>query len=498
MRRLSIFLLLGAIMTIAPAAKGQGLKVKSLDELLVDNASDTTRVMPLESFIQIVLLSHPVVKQADLLPEQAKQEIRLAKGAFDPKLESSWDVKNFDDKEYYDFFNATLKVPTWFPVDPKISIDRNKGQFVNPENSIPGSDDFQQVTAGLSLPIGRGLLIDQRRATVKQAELFAKINDAERLKMINKILLSASKDYWEWYFSFYNYLLIQESLSISQEIYRRVKIDFEFGELAAIDTIQAAITLQNRQVDSRDALINFKRAGLMLSNYLWGVNQEPMVLQDDLIPELDFIQNLESSSMPLDSLYAMAIQSHPELVKTNFKLEQLNIDRRLAKENLKPRVDLNYNLINSPLNQRGEFVDIQLRNNYKFGIEFEFPLFLRKERSKLRQTNIKIEQTNYQLDQLEMQILNSIQASYFELDNTSGMLSLMQQAVNNYKALLDAELFNLENGESDLFKINFQQDKLLESQIKLMKMRTNMEKARVNLYWSAGIPYLNFNLNDSN
>jgi len=311
-------------------------------------------------------------------------------------------------------------------------------------------------------------------------------------------LLSASKDYWEWYFTFYNYLLIDESLSISEEVYRRVKVDFDFGALAAIDTVQAAITLQNRKVDSREALIDFKRAGLMLSNYLWGMNEEPMEFKDDLFPQLDFSMNLLGSDLPLDSLYNLAIVGHPELVKTGFKLEQLDIDRRLARENLKPRIDLNYNVINAPINPQGEFVDVQLRNNYKFGVEFEFPLFLRKERSKLRQTNIKIEQTNYELDLLERQILNGIQASYFELDNTKDMLSLMDGAVDNYKILLQAELDNLALGESDLFKINFQQDKLLESQIKLMKMRANMEKARVNLYWSAGIPYLNFNQNGTN
>lgn len=491
-------MLLAFITLATTRSYAQDLRVKSLDELLTENTADTTRILPLKSFVDMVLLSHPVVKQANLLPENAKQEIRLARGAFDPKIESTWDVKNFDDKEYWDLFNTTLKIPTWFPVDPKFSYDRNRGLFVNPENSIPGTDGFQQVTAGLSLPIGRGLLIDQRRATVKQAELFAQITDAERIKMINKVLLSASKDYWEWYFAFYNYLLIEESLNISQNVYRRVLEDFDFGEAAAIDTVRAAITLQDRKVDRREALIDFRKASLMLSNYLWGQNEQPMVLQDNIVPQLDFGLNLMGSDISLDSLRILAIQRHPELVKTSFKLEQLDIDRRLARENLKPRIDLNYNLINSPINQLGEFAEVQLRNNYKFGVEFEFPLFLRKERSKLRQTKIKIEQTTYELSQLEREILNGIEASFFELDNTRGMLTLMQQAVDNYSTLLDLELINLDNGESDLFKINFQQDKLLEAQIKLMKMRSAMEKARVTLYWSAGLPYLNFNLNGSN
>jgi len=203
MRKLSIFLsLLISALFVPSTGLAQDLKVKSLEEMIADNAADTSRVMTLESFISIVLMNHPVVKQADLLPENARQEIRLARGAFDPKLESSWDVKNFKDTEYYDIFNTTLKVPTWFPVDPKISVDRNRGVFLNPENAIPAGDNFGQVTAGLSLPVGRGLFIDQRRASVQQAEIFGQITDAERIKMINKILLSASKDYWEWYFTF--------------------------------------------------------------------------------------------------------------------------------------------------------------------------------------------------------------------------------------------------------------------------------------------------------
>lgn len=496
MKKRSIFLsimLIGVLGSFNTLAQESRLAVKSLDELIEDNSTDSTKIMPLESFIGFVLINHPVVKQADLLPEYARQEIRLARGAFDPKLESSWDVKNFKDTEYYDIFNTTFKVPTWFPVDPKFSVDRNRGVFLNPENAIPAGDEFRQVTAGISLPIGRGLLIDQRRASVRQAEIFSQINDAERIKMINKVLLSASKDYWEWYFSFYNYLLVEESLSISQKIYDQVISDFGFGELAAVDTVRASITLLDRKVDRREALIDFNRAGLVLSNYLWGENEEPLELQEGMVPELNFNMNMTSSAIPLDSLLNLAIERHPELVKTNLKLDQLDVDRRLARENLKPRIDLNYNLINAPINSQGDFTDVQLGRNYKFGLEVEFPIFLRKERSKLRQTKIKIEQTGFQLNQLEREIVNDIQAAYFELDNTQGMLGLMSEAVEQYKVVLEAELINLDLGESDLFKINFQQDKLLDAQIKLMKMRANMEKARVNLYWSAGVPYLNFN-----
>lgn len=479
--------LLFAILNLS-VLQAQEIQVTGIEEIV--QPEDTAQIFSLEDFVKVVLANHPVVKQADLMPENARQEIRLARGAFDPKLTGNWDVKNYKDTEYYDIFNTTLKVPLWFPVDPKISVDRNRGVYLNPERNISSGEDYRQVTAGLSLPVGRGLFIDQRRAAVQQAELFAQITEAERIKMINKALLEAVKSYWDWYFSYFEYRMVNQSLVISEEIYRRVKLDFEFGEVAAIDTVQAAITFQNRNADRQAALIDFKRSGLMLSNFLWGENEEPLEIQDNVAPiwDVDFQEPGES----LDSLLLFAVNNHPELQKYSLKLEQLSVDQRLAKENLKPRIDVNYNLINAPINYSGEFADINLGNNYKFGLEVEFPLFLRKERAKLKQTQVKIDQTGLESRYAQQQIINEIEGAYFEMINGQQMLGYLETAVENYQRLLEAELFNLSLGESDLFKINFQQDKLLEAQIKLIKQQVSIEKSKLELLWAAGKPYLNF------
>ena len=76
--------------------------------------SDTTEVLSLDEFYKIILSNHPVVKQAALLNEIAQQEIRLARGNFDPKLVSSFDHKEFEDKTYYSKFDAYLSFPPVF------------------------------------------------------------------------------------------------------------------------------------------------------------------------------------------------------------------------------------------------------------------------------------------------------------------------------------------------------------------------------------------------
>ena len=94
---------------------------------------DSAILMGINDFYALVLENHPVVKQADLQPEKARQMLRSARGHFDPKIEVDWDVKEFKGTDYYNILNAGLKIPVWFPVDIKAGVDRNTGVFLNPE-----------------------------------------------------------------------------------------------------------------------------------------------------------------------------------------------------------------------------------------------------------------------------------------------------------------------------------------------------------------------------
>ncbi len=103
----------------------------SLDTLFI--LTDSTRPFTIGNFYDLILQYHPVAKQAHLLSDVAAQEIRLARGNFDPKLEASFLAKHYNDKEYYSIFNGSVKFPTVFPVNPSVGIDQNEGEYLNPE-----------------------------------------------------------------------------------------------------------------------------------------------------------------------------------------------------------------------------------------------------------------------------------------------------------------------------------------------------------------------------
>jgi outer membrane protein TolC len=453
---------------------------------------DSVKAFSLESMYASMLEFHPIVKQTRLLNEVARQEIRMARGAFDPKIQTQWNVKEFDKKDYYNKFNTTFSIPTWFPIDPKIGYESNTGVFIDPENIVGGSSDNSQLTTGISLPLGRGLFTDDRRAALKQAKLFTQMAAAEQIKLINKILLDAAKDYWQWYFSYYNYRLLSKNAIIAEEIFRRVKLDASLGEASAIDTVQAKITLQQRWVERQESFLEFLNTGIKISNYLWDNAGYPIQLSPEVAPVLVNTDGQLLSTQTLEELTFQAKQNHPELVKLRVKLSQLEVDRKLAVEYLKPRLDLNYNFINQPLQPNGDFQAFKFGNDYKFGLEFSMPILIRKERAKLAQTKIKIQSTQFEQTQSEREIVNQVNSVYNQIINTNKILVQQTDVAENYNRLLKAELFNLENGESDLFKINVQQEKLIQSQSKLLKLKAEYEKMKATIYWAAGVRNLNF------
>lgn len=450
---------------------------------------DSVMPLPIENFYFLITQYHPVAKQAGLLSEYARQEIRLARGSFDPKLEVEWLAKEFNGTEYYNILNGALKFPTTWPFDPKVGFEQNKGTYLNPEQFISNDFNYQQFYAGISLPLGQGLITDERRTALLQAKLLRDMNEAEQVKLINKLLLEAAKDYWQWYYSYYNFRLLNQGVRVAGEIFRRVKINYESGEAAPIDTVQAKITFQQRQIEQQEALISFLNTGVQLSTYLWDSLNNPLALSPQFAPVLK-PEPWTMTPQGLQELIAQARDNHPDLRKIHVKINQLENERKLAVEYLKPKLNVSYVMLNQPFDPNWN-TSFNLSDNYKMGVDFSFPIFLRKERSKLAQTKLKINSTTYEQSLTERQIINQLQSSYNELVNTTAIIVQQREMVANYETLLQAELLNLENGESDLFKISIQQEKLIQSKSKLVKVLAEYEKQKALLYWAAGLRNLN-------
>ncbi len=132
-------------------------------------------------------------------------------------------------------------------------------------------------------------------------------------------------------------------------------------------------------------------------------------------------------------------------------------------------------------------------NNYKWGANLSFPLYLRTSRNEL-----KIAKLNSENNLLEQK--NKINEVNFEYDlnrkNTIiilNQISLLEKNVLYSKQLVDAEKLKFDRGESSLFLLNSRESKLMEAQIKLADTKLKFIKNIFKLVYLKGNLSYQFN-----
>lgn len=448
--------------------------------LKAQDSSSNQKILSVEEFINIVRLYHPIVKQAGLSVQIAQANLQSARGAFDPSFYFSNDQKTFDGKNYYTYINPELKIPTWYGIEVKAGLENNSGQFLNSE--ITGG---QTSYLGVSAPLLKNLVMDKRRAVLQQAKIFINLSEAERLNMINDVLFEAYTTYYNWLKEFQIYNILSDAVKVNEVRFNLVKIAFRQGDRPAIDTTEALTQLQNFQYLQSESLLKFKNAAIELSNFLWLQNNTSYLIKDDVQPK-NFIRTNEKSIAVLDELLYIAKTNHPKLKMYDFKLQSLEVERKLKLQSLLPKVDIKANLLNKGYNVlKGASIPFY-ENNYKFGLDVGVPLFFREGRGAYKSARLKIEQTNFELNMQQLEIANKVRYYYNEVLGLRQQIQINENAYKNYQILLNGEETKFKAGESTLFVLNSRENKVLEAQQKLIELRFKLNKSQAALQWATG------------
>ena len=446
-------------------------------------ASVDTAILTSADFINIVRTFHPVVKQTNIEIEKAKAGILMARGGFDPLAYVNSDQKTFDGKFYYRYTNPELKIPTWYGIELKAGLENNNGAFLN-EETTSGKSSY----VGIAVPLAKGLLMDSRRATLKQSKIFRQQSVSEQQNTINNLLNDAYASYWNWAKEYQVYKILTNAVVINEQRFALVKIGFRQGDRAAIDTIEALAQLQNFQYLQNESLVELKNANVALSAFLWLENNMFYQLKDDVIPNEEWLR-LNVSIIPIEPLndiLSNARRTHPKLSIFLFKLQGLEVERRLKFQSLLPTLNVKANLLNRGYDVFKGVNPAFYENNNKFGIDFGLPLRLSEGRGSYRIAKLKIAETNLDLSLTQQEIENKIRFYYNEVFGLQRQITIYEQAYRNYQTLLRGEEIRFREGESTLFLLNIRENKVLETLQKLTELRAKFYKAEVALQWAAG------------
>lgn len=439
-------------------------------------------VLTRDAFVRIVLENHPMARQASLRPELGEATVRSARGGFDPVAAANYGEKQFDDKNYFQLFDVGLKVPTWYGVELFAGYEENSGDLLDPQAFTP-NDGLLKV--GGRINVGQGLFIDQRRATLRKSQAYMRATRAEQEQMLNDLLLLALNDHTDWVAAHRAVEVADAAVGLASIRLEAVRGSWRGGDRPAIDTLEAFLQVQDRQMRQQQANLNFRNAGLRLSNHLWDAAQQPLELQPGVVPDA-----ADLASPPIfklsDTVITNAVANHPLLAQAGARIDQLEIDRRLRSESLKPELGLSYHWLGDGGAANINDGTTLLAQGDQFNLGFKVPLFLRRERGELSIARLRLIDASLGLERERLRIRNRINERVNDIAVYAEQVRLGAEMVVNNERLLGGENQRFEAGESSLFLVNAREVPLVDARIRQLELEARLRKAYFSLDHEAG------------
>ncbi|GAA4326667.1 TolC family protein [Pontixanthobacter gangjinensis] len=455
MRRIELFILLFCL---------QPVFVLAQDSLRLD----------FNEYMAIVKKYHPLVKQAGLVTEEGDFKLMKARGNFDPKVEADLSEKEYKSTEYYNLFNAAFKIPTYYGLELNAKYESNSGTYLNPQNTVPEDGLY---SAGISLDITNGLFLSERMSALKQAKIYRDQSVVKRDIMTAEVLYQAALTYFEWYTAFQEYALYNSFVNNAEFRLISVKKQFAAGDKPAVDTLEANIAYENRQVQLQLAELDYRKASLKLANFLWTENNVPLELTGQVIPVENLLEQVNELWLEDELAATENVTDNPKLRFLRYDLDMLEVEKRLKANRLLPDLDLTYNFLTE---QPEEWQQLN-RDDYKFGIKFSLPLFMRKERGELQIAKLALENSRYELMNSIQEISNKLQILETEIISYRDQREKIRKLASDYGLLVQAEQRKFELGDSSLFLVNNRENSFISARMKEIEITIKFLKSRAEL-----------------
>ena len=425
-----------------------GAEAPALAILSLDTASWTYG-----QFLQEVLEFHPLWKSAQAKADAASGKVMEARSAFDPVLAGKDEAKQDPAGFLYRKQGVEAVVPTWTGVDLVAKSALSSGADLNPEDET-GAGGLLAV--GVSLPLGPQLLWDQRRASVRQAELLLQEAEWKQDQMRRKLMSDASKAYADWAAA-HDVRAANLRAERLAKIRKQMVIEaFRQREKSAMDTLEAHMALADRHRQRSEAEVDWASARMRLALYRWADASSlglPDALWEPGMNRFTGVVTVEDSSSAWNSWNTGAFWSAvgvPVELAENYK--------RLAQTQWLPAPVLEYRVW-----QKGTTSFTPDPDYAQWNVGWKVPLLLRKSRGAYRYAKNQWLHETAQAQWERGQLERWFQAKWVERKELRKQLLAVREAEKAAERLYSLETRKFILGESTLFIVNAREAKYLEA-----------------------------------
>jgi outer membrane protein TolC len=352
----------------------------------------------------------------------------------------------------------------------------SRGDFPIYEDQYFTSTDGT-VKVGALFSLLRDRAIDARRVGVMDARL--DIQEAELELMLTRVGVQqrALRAYWRWVAAGRQLAVYDELLRLAIDREAGLERQVQDGSRARIFLTENAQNLTRRRTLVVSAQRDFRSAAFELSFYLRDPSGEISLPPAARLPAPEQIAQLP----PVNSVGVIeqSIARRPELKIVDTALQRAQQRIALSENELKPRVDLNFEYAYG-LGDQGEGGPSKDSEDFIVGFTVEVPLERRFAKGRIAQERARQYALEFERQQLEDQIELELQNILLDLDVAQELSRLAGQEVEQAEIMRDAERARFDQGASDFFLVNLREETAANALIRYYAAIREARVARAN------------------
>lgn len=417
-------------------------------------------VLRLEDVLASVRKHYPPLLAALQDRVIADADVTVAESRFDLGIKSGYDG---DYLGFYrnDVFNAgvaqatSFQGMTWFS-----GYQIGTGSYPSYEGKLQ-TDSGGEYKVGARLPLFRDRAIDQRRADLQKALIGRRVADLGIDQQRLVIAQLATRRYYEWLAAGQRYQAASEVLRVAEQRDQQLKDASDLGQIPRIDVTDNLRAILTRRAQVVEALRGLELASIELSLFLRDDRGDPRLARpEDLPPAFPTLREFDEKRLSDD--IELALKRRPEITRFAAQREQVEVDRKLAQNQLMPNIDVAM----SYTRQLGDRVVRRGPDDLVASVIFDMPAQRRAAKGRDLSSLARIEQFDLRERFARDQVIAEVRDAYSALRAAYQRAQVLKQEVQVARELEEAERVRFQLGDGTLFLVNLREQSTFDTVIR--------------------------------
>ena len=425
--------------------------------------SDSSHIFSIKDLFFQIENYHPLFQIANIQEQVGQVNRKKAIGNFEPTVSFDQKNKTFDGKNYYNqqFFELDVYSPS--PLSFSAGVEKTSGLYLNNEAYTP-KEGLGYL--GMQVPLLKNLITDQRRTLLQQSKNFVEQSIFQRKSMIQTLYLDIWKSYIQWYINHEQTKSLSKALDLSNIRLDAIRKVYSAGGCSGFDTLEIAVQQQQFMSKLIENEIVTLKSKILLNVHLWTVNEQKEIqaiaFKPGIVPSNQFFEIL---NRVIDATAEQNdLSSQPDLMVSQRKIDNLQLDLRLKQNYLLPKLDLKYQYLNTAFNSYNSISD-----NSRFGISFASPLFFIGPRADYHESKFKLAEAQMSLKFKKREINQKATALFKQVESYKRIYEMLKQVESGYFQLYQMEIKKFNSGDGTVFLLNSREAKYWEANLKTME-----------------------------